>query len=76
MSAMVFFMLISSTANVILSLEFFIVQVPTIGVETSPDVMRKLTACDISSIWLARFNVGILVQVGMLRYANLYPVLS
>lgn len=57
---MVVIMLASSSANVVLLLEFYLIQLPTLGVEVLPsDVLRRLVAYNLGTSWLSRLNVSI-----------------
>lgn len=76
MSVIVIIMLVSCTAIVILNLEFYIVQLPAIGLDTPPDVAQKLILSNISQTWLAGLNVGFPLQIYAVLLVKLYLVFS
>lgn len=58
MTSIVVIMLFSSTALVIIGLEFYVVQLPTIGMDNPPDVAHQLVRYGIGQAWIARLNVS------------------
>lgn len=59
MSAIVLVMLAASTSLVIIGLEFYIIQLPSIGLENPPEVDRQLVYYETVRTWLIRLNVSI-----------------
>lgn len=57
MATIVLVMMGSSTAIVILNLNFFVVQLPAIGLHKPIEITRKMISFDIGQIWLTRLNV-------------------
>jgi hypothetical protein len=59
LTSIVIVMLVSNTAMNFIGLEFYIIQLPYIGVDAwQPDVTRKLLIYDVGHNWLSRLNVS------------------
>jgi hypothetical protein len=67
-------MLGSTTASVVIQLNFYIVQIPSLGVDTPFEVIRQIKHYSIGTNWLTRLNASLLyVDLGVsldLMYAS------
>jgi hypothetical protein len=67
---MVLVMLVGNTAYVMLRLEFYIIQLPVIGLATPPDMLRQLKAMELGTNWIGSLNVCIYSLQGLLYSLN------
>lgn len=70
MAASVMIMLAANTAIIIIQLEFYIMQLPAIGLETPPEILQKMDPYHIGLTWLVRLNVRISLQICLLLDAD------
>lgn len=69
MLIIVLLMLASDTTHVFLNLQFYIVQLPTIGIPgMPPDVLQKMVLFEIGESWLIRMNVRIMYNAILSYY--------